>query len=140
MPKKYYQDRKDRKDESKGEKKYLAKDRKDRKDESKGMEKYLAKERKDRKDESKGMEKYLAKESYAGYDMRRRQEYEDSMMIKEDHSAIANLPQDVKYVLYPKEDYYNNPHLDDTLRGADRQMRDDVMSKSLKRNADPEKY
>lgn len=104
------------------------------------MPKKYYQDRKDRKDESKGMKKYMAKESYAGYDMRRKQEYQDSMMIKEDHSAIANLPQDVKYVLYPMEPYYNNPHLDDTLRGADRQMRDDVMSKSLKRNAYPEKY
>ena len=104
------------------------------------MPKKYYQDRKDRKDESKGMKKYMAKESYAGYDMRRKQEYQDSMMIREDHSAIANLPQDVKYVLYPMEPYYNNPHLDDTLRGADRQMRDDVMGKSLKRTAYPEKY
>ena len=84
--------------------------------------------------------KYYNSEMYAGYDMRRKQEYQDSMMIREDHNAIANLPQDVKYVMYPKESYYNNPHLDDTLRGADRQMRDDVTGKSLKRSAYPEKY
>lgn len=97
--------------------------------------------RKDRKDESRGMKKAMDKKDYyAGSDPRRRLEYEDSMMISEDRNAIANLPQDVKYVLYPMEPYYKNPYLDDTIRGADEQMYDDVMSKSLKRMSDPEKY
>lgn len=79
-------------------------------------------------------------EAYAGYDMRRKQEYEDSMMIKEDRNAIANLPQDVKYVQYPKAPYYAEPGLNDTIRGVDRQMADDVYSKSLKKSSDSEKY
>ena len=68
-------------------------------------------------------------EKYAGYDMRRKQEYQDSMMISEDRNAIANLPQNVKYVLYPQSPYYSSPALNDTLSGINRQIGDDVRSK-----------
>lgn len=79
-------------------------------------------------------------EMYAGYDARRKQEYEDSMMIKEDKSAIANLPQGVIMKEYPKSPYYNQPDLNDTVRGVDRQLADDVYSKSLKKKNDAEMY
>ena len=80
-------------------------------------------------------------EPYAGRDERRRMEYEDSKMISEDHNAIANLPQDVKMMLYPRN-YYGGEegNLDDTLWGIDRQQRDDVHSRDIKRGNDPEKY
>lgn len=79
-------------------------------------------------------------ESYAGYDMRRRQEAQDAAMIKEDKSAIANLPQDVKYVQYPQSPYSSSPRLDDSIRGIDRQLSDDAYSKSLKKGSDSEMY
>lgn len=78
-------------------------------------------------------------EMYAGMDARRRREMEDYYMIKEDHSAIANLPQDVKYVEYPKYgEGYLPERLDDTARGIEDQVAADdrMMMKHLK----PEKY
>lgn len=93
---------------------------------------------KDRLAESRGMER----EMYAGYDDRKRKEYEDSMMIKEDRSAVANLPQNVMMKEYPKTDYYYYD-LDDTQRGVNVQMDDDVrMEKKLGKAGKkyPEKY
>ena len=81
----------------------------------------------------------MAKKRYYNDD-RRKKEYEDSMMISEDRNAIANLPKEVKYVQYPQSPYWKEPGLNDTLRGVDRQMADDVYSKSLKKSAYPEKY
>lgn len=90
----------------------------------------------DRKDESRGMKRRLGEGKYTGYDSRRRQEYDDGMMISEDRSAIANMPQEVKYVQYPQDPYYVSPKLNDTMRGIDRQISDDVYSKSLKKKGD----
>jgi hypothetical protein len=59
---------------------------------------------------------------YEGETSRRRQEMEDAGMIREDHSAVANLPQNVMMKPYPKEGGYLPEDLDDTLRGIDRQM------------------
>ena len=62
-------------------------------------------------------------EYYAGAEPRRRQEMEDAGMIREDHSAVANLPQGVMMKPYPKDTgNYLPENLDDTLRGVDRQM------------------
>lgn len=73
---------------------------------------------KDRYDEHRGMERAM----HAGMDPRRRQEMEDAGMIHEDHSAIANLPQNVMVKAYPKTGPYLPEVLDDTIRGVDRQM------------------
>lgn len=59
---------------------------------------------------------------YEGHEGRRRQEMMDGMMIKEDHSAIANMPQNVMIKDWPREGGYMPENLDDTLRGVDRQM------------------
>lgn len=59
---------------------------------------------------------------YAGMEPRRRQEMEDAGYIHEDHSAIANLPQDVKIMAYPKTGPYMPEGLDDTINGVDHQM------------------
>lgn len=67
----------------------------------------------------KSMEKH---EYYAGEESRRKQEHEDGGMIREDHSAIANLPQGMMIKPYPKVGGYMPEDLDDTLRGVDRQM------------------
>ena len=89
--------------------------------------------KKDRKDESRGMREY-----YAGPEMRYKMEYEGSMMIKEDHSAIANLPQGMKITAYPKPGAYEKSYINDGLSGIDKQMRED--SKHAKREMYPEKY
>ena len=68
-------------------------------------------------------------EHYAGAEPRRRQEMEDAGMIHEDHSAVANLPQNVMMKPYPKEGGYLPENLDDTLRGVDRQMNYDNSKK-----------
>ncbi len=60
-------------------------------------------------------------EYYAGASSRRHQEMEDGGMIHEDHSAIANLPQNVMMKAYPKAGGYLPEDLDDTIRGVDRQ-------------------
>jgi hypothetical protein len=71
----------------------------------------------DRRHESMSMREY-----YAGMDPRRRQELEDAGMIHENHSAIANLPQEVMIKPYPKSGSYIPENLDDTIKGVDRQI------------------
>jgi hypothetical protein len=66
--------------------------------------------------------KPLMDEYYAGSGARRRQELEDGGMIHEDHSAIANLPQNVMMKPYPKTGPYMPEDLDDRIEGVDRQM------------------
>ncbi len=61
-------------------------------------------------------------EHYAGMEPRRRQEMEDAGMIHENHSAIANLPQEVMIKPYPVPRNYLPEVLDDTLHGVDKQM------------------
>lgn len=93
--------------------------------------------KKDRLDESRGMKEY-----YAGKDERRRMEYEDSMMIREDRNAVANLPQDVIMKEYPRADYGDGFRLNDTIRGVDAQMAEDKSGerKNHKSGRFPEKY
>jgi hypothetical protein len=66
--------------------------------------------------------KPLGEEFYAGGGARRRMELEDGGMIHEDHSAIANLPQNVMMKPYPKTGPYMPEDLDDRIEGVDRQM------------------
>lgn len=75
---------------------------------------------------------------YEGMSERRRQEHEDGGMIKEDHSAIANLPQQVIIKAYPKGDDYTPEKLNDTITGIDRQKSRDH-SQTMK-HLQPEKY
>lgn len=63
-----------------------------------------------------------AAEYMGGVDPRRRQEMMDGMMIHEDHSAVANLPQQVIQRTYPKAGHMAAPYLDDTMRGVDDQI------------------
>ncbi len=63
----------------------------------------------------------------------RKQERKDFGMISEDHSTVANLPQQKKYHAWPKNNVYESYDLDDTIRGVDEQMGADVsMAKRLK--------
>ena len=61
-------------------------------------------------------------EGYAGMDSRRNQEMQDAGMIRENPSAIANLPQEVMIKAYPKTGPYLPEGIDDTIRGVDDQM------------------
>jgi hypothetical protein len=60
-----------------------------------------------------------------GMDPRRHQEMKDAGMIQEDHSATANLPQEVKYHAWPSSDEYPRYGLDDTIKGIDKQESED---------------
>ncbi len=75
---------------------------------------------------------------YEGYDDKKRREMTDGSMIYEDRSAIANLPQDVKYHAYPKTGFYLGEYLNDTISGIDHQENKDGMY--ARKNKQPEKY
>ena len=68
---------------------------------------------KDRKDESKSHYRGGMDSGYMG-------------MISEDHSAPANLPQEVKHEYYPKCDYVDSYVLDDTIKGIDENISNSV--------------
>lgn len=72
--------------------------------------------------EPKSVKSSLGRELYAGMEPRRRQEMEDAGMIHEDHSAIANLPQNVMIKKYSEPYAYLPEGLDDTIAGVDRQI------------------
>lgn len=85
---------------------------------------------KDRMHESRGEERAMHRSHvrHGGHhseDPRRRHEMEDAGMIREDHNATANLPQDVKYHAWPDSDTYPRYGLDDTIRGIDKQESED---------------
>lgn len=87
-----------------------------------------------RRDEHMGMERHergpvkehMRKEDYgeyyAGPEARRTQEMEDGGMIREDRSAVANLPQMMMMKPYPMTGPYMPEGLDDTIKGVDHQM------------------
>lgn len=81
--------------------------------------------------------RYYSQGDYAGVDARRRQEFEDGQMIKEDHNAMANMPQEVIMRFYPRPEYAKYD-LNDDIRGIDKQMDDD--GKRKKHGPYPEKY
>lgn len=58
--------------------------------------------------------------------------------ISEDHSALANLPQEVKMQEYPRFMYGLDPYLDDTIRGIDGQIYAD--DSQMKRHISKSKY
>ena len=60
---------------------------------------------------------------YSGMEARRHQEMQDAGMLHEDHSAVANMPQNVMMKPWPSAGHYMPEDvLDDTIRGVDRQM------------------
>lgn len=75
---------------------------------------------------------------YAGMDNRRRIERQDGAMLNEDHSATANLPQEVKYHAWPKERLYADYKLDDTIRGIDSQQSAD--GSGMRKHKSTKKY
>lgn len=79
------------------------------------------------------------REHYAGMEPRRRQEMEDAGMISEDHSQVANLPQEVVMRPYSKVGHYMPEDvLDDTIRGVDHQM-DDLDGRKERQHMMPKK-
>jgi hypothetical protein len=74
---------------------------------------------------------------YAGIDARRAMENRDANMIPSDR-GIANMPQTLVMRQYPNTVYNGFEGLNDTIRGIDKQMKDDVKMK--KSSKFPEKY
>lgn len=68
----------------------------------------------------------------------RRLEAKDYEMISEDHNAVANLPQDVKYHAWPQAGYYADSNLDDTIRGINKQL--DADGAGMRKHKSKEKY
>jgi hypothetical protein len=58
---------------------------------------------------------------YVGPEARRKQEMMDGSMIREDHAAVSNLPQNVMYHTWPGSHIYMPEGLDDTAHGIDMQ-------------------
>lgn len=75
--------------------------------------------REDRRHESEGMKRYWED---------KRESLDDRFMgmIGEDHSAPANLPQEVVHKYYPKCEYMDRYELDDTIEGIDENNDDSV--------------
>lgn len=65
---------------------------------------------------------YENHEYYAGIEGKRHQEMEDAGMIREDHRAIANMPQQWYIREYPKVGPYMPEVIDDTIAGVDHQI------------------
>jgi len=59
---------------------------------------------------------------YEGPASRRSQEMEDAGMIRENHAAIANLPQEVMIKPWPSAGSYLPEEIDDTISGINRQV------------------
>lgn len=90
------------------------------------MVKKYYQDEKDRRDESRAMKrKNKMDDSYMG-------------MLSEDHSAPANLPQEVKHTYYPKLKYFEGYYLDDTLNGIDDNSNDSV--RKIERNQSESMY
>jgi hypothetical protein len=75
---------------------------------------------------------------FATFEDSRRIQLEDSGMIKEDHKAVSNLPQEVMIKDWPKYPRGNMSSLDDTLTNVDHQIAAD--SSKFKKGPFPEKY
>jgi hypothetical protein len=70
--------------------------------------------------------------------MSRRMDSEFEGMISEDHSAPANLPQNVIHKYYSKCEYMGGYELDDTIEGLDDTRDDDI--DMIERNHSKVKY
>ena len=72
------------------------------------------------------MKRHHHKQGYYEGDMNRRhQEMMDAGMIREDRSAVANMPQGVEMKSYPMERDYMPEMLDDSIRSVDEQINAD---------------
>jgi hypothetical protein len=75
---------------------------------------------------------------YEGHNERRKQEMKDAGMISEDKSAIANMPQEVKYMPYGGDYKGFDSDIDDTISGIRKQM--DMDESTAKRHNVPKKW
>lgn len=70
--------------------------------------------------------------SYEGMSETRKQERKDGSMLSEDKNAVANMPQNVKYVAWPRADRGLECNMDDTINGVNEQM--DMDLKGARKN------
>ncbi len=69
---------------------------------------------------------------------RRSSEMRDSGMLHDNKSAVANMPQDVKYHAWPSAHVGLDSRIDDTISGINDQMRsDESKARSI---LNPKKY
>lgn len=66
--------------------------------------------------------------------------YEDSMMIREDKSATANLPQGVIMKKYASVPFMNYSELNDTIRVIDNQITKDATGPKIKKGSMTERF
>lgn len=71
----------------------------------------------------------MKKRHYQGGDVmrepsERKLEARDMGMLSEDHGAIANMPQNVVYREWPKNDKYLYSQLDDGISGIDMEQKE----------------
>ncbi len=77
--------------------------------------------------------------AYEGMKNRRHMEMRDAGMISEDHSQVANMPQQVKYHAWTKPAYgMMDERIDDSISGINRQMSRD--EEQGRRGMSPHKY
>lgn len=74
----------------------------------------------------------------SGLKNRERMEASDYSMISEDHSAIANLPQQPIYKEWPKVNYHGDFEMEDNIGGIDRQIDSD--SAGMRKHRSTKKY
>jgi len=75
------------------------------------------------------------------YEEERKRQAKDGAMLSEDHGAVANMPQQVKYHSWPTSEKYlgeASPELNDTISGVNAQMGDDV--RGAKKHRSHNKY
>lgn len=75
---------------------------------------------------------------YEGHNERRKQEMQDGGMIVEDHKAIANMPQEVRYHDWPGKYQGLDGDLNDTISGINQQL--DKDESGMKKNNVPKKW
>lgn len=69
--------------------------------------------------------------------MAKKKHYPDKALIKEDRSATANLPQDVKIIKLPRFGYGLDEGLNDGMSGIDYQVEMD--DRKMRKGLQPEK-
>lgn len=69
---------------------------------------------------------------------RRYHEMKAAGMISENHNAVANMPQEVRYVAWPSYEVGLDAGMDDTIRGINEQMNQDLAGG--RRHLKPTKY
>lgn len=80
----------------------------------------------DRRREHSGMETYERGPVLEHDERRRHREMSEAGYIREDRSAVANMPQKVVMRSYPKVGNYVYSDLNDEISGVDRQMNADA--------------